>query len=101
MVIKTYLEQVSDFHINIKIIYNEQNWGLSKSRNIGINNSTGDYILFLDSDDYLISGTLQHLIEHAVINEHDMTHGNCMASYGNGLNKTNFKLLSRDKIFFS
>ena len=100
MVIKTYLEQVSDFHINIKIIYNEQNWGLSKSRNIGINNSTGDYILFLDSDDYLISGTLQHLIEHAVINEHDMTHGNCMASYGNGLNKTNFKLLSRDKIFF-
>lgn len=35
----------------IKVI-NKANQGLSHTRNVGIKNATGDYILFLDSDDY-------------------------------------------------
>ena len=35
----------------IKLI-NKKNGGLSDARNVGILNSTGEYILFLDSDDY-------------------------------------------------
>lgn len=37
---------------NIKII-DKKNEGVSVSRNIGIDNSTGEYIMFLDGDDYL------------------------------------------------
>lgn len=36
----------------IKVIKLENNMGVSYSRNIGIKNSSGDYICFLDADDY-------------------------------------------------
>ena len=38
---------------NFKIIRNNSNLGPGMSRNLGIQNSNGRYILFLDSDDYL------------------------------------------------
>lgn len=41
----------------IKLI-NQENSGLSVARNVGIENSTGQYILFVDSDDYLELNTL-------------------------------------------
>ncbi len=45
----------------IKVIH-KQNEGLGMARNTGINNSQGDYILFVDSDDYIDT----RLIEEAV-----------------------------------
>lgn len=36
---------------NLKYFYNSANWGAAESRNIGIKNSSGKYIAFLDSDD--------------------------------------------------
>ena len=43
-----------------RIIYirNESNYGVAKSRNIGIGNSTGEFISFLDSDDEWLPGKL-------------------------------------------
>lgn len=46
----------------IKII-NQENNGVSYSRNVGVSNSTGDYILFLDSDDFYETKLLETLNE--------------------------------------
>lgn len=35
------------------ILINQENRGVSQSRNIGIDRSTGDYIMFVDSDDFI------------------------------------------------
>lgn len=40
--------------IEFRIIKHEINKGLSSARNTGIHEATGDYIYFLDSDDYII-----------------------------------------------
>lgn len=39
----------------------KENKGLSYTRNEGVNNSTGKYIMFLDSDDYLTKNALKDL----------------------------------------
>ena len=38
----------------IKIISNSENMGAGVSRKIGVDNADGEFVIFLDSDDYLI-----------------------------------------------
>ena len=45
----------------IRVIHKE-NGGLSDARNVGIENSTGDYLMFLDSDDFLNAEETERLI---------------------------------------
>lgn len=47
---------------NIRVVHQE-NAGLSAARNSGINVATGDYIMFVDSDDYLQLNVLGALME--------------------------------------
>lgn len=48
----------------IKII-SQKNKGLGGARNTGIDNATGDYILFLDADDWLIHNSLHSIVSTA------------------------------------
>jgi len=46
---------------NRVIMINKKNEGLSIARNIGIDKATGEYIMFVDSDDYLDLHTIENL----------------------------------------
>lgn len=47
----------------VKVVH-KKNGGLSDARNFGIDASTGDYIMFLDSDDYWNSDTaVEHIVD--------------------------------------
>lgn len=52
-------------HPRIKVIHTE-NRGPSHARNLGVDNAQGDYVVFLDSDDY-INNDFAHNFEHAHI----------------------------------
>lgn len=51
-------------HKQFKLINHKKNMGLSAARNTGLNQANGEFVTFIDSDDYLKEGTLkQCLIE--------------------------------------
>lgn len=56
-------ELIADYQgeISFSIIHHEHNKGLSGARNTGIRNATGDYLYFLDSDDYLLTNSIELL----------------------------------------
>lgn len=55
----------------IKVIHKE-NGGLSDARNVGIEAFTGDYILFVDSDDYIDSTMVEKMINRVEYDNTDM-----------------------------
>ena len=63
------LKIVKDLNENIKYIRNKSNLGLAASRNVGINNSKGEYLVFLDADDVIYNNKLKNQIEFLEKNE--------------------------------
>ena len=57
-------DEYSTKYSNIKVVH-QVNAGLSAARNSGVSIAEGDYILFVDSDDYLQPNTLGTLLEQA------------------------------------
>ena len=57
----------------IKIIRNSNNLGAGISRNIGIENSTGKIIAFLDADDFWLPQKLEKQINFMIENKFDFT----------------------------
>jgi glycosyltransferase involved in cell wall biosynthesis len=58
------VKELANQYSNIKII-SQKNKGLGGARNTGISNSSGEYLLFLDSDDWYLNNTLKNLISIA------------------------------------
>ena len=52
----------------IKVIH-KSNGGLSDARNVGIDTATGDWLMFLDSDDWLHPETIKKLYDEAIKND--------------------------------
>ena len=52
-------------------LISKENSGVSDSRNIGMNAAAGDYIFFLDADDYINTAMWQEILAHAGQGHHD------------------------------
>lgn len=66
------LEEYAANDKRIKIITNEKNLGLGVVRNIGMDAAHGEYILFIDSDDWLNLTACEKLISKAKENDSDV-----------------------------
>ena len=58
-------DEYAERHTTFKVIH-QDNQGLSAARNLGIEVSQGEYIMFVDSDDYLVPESLAPLLETAI-----------------------------------
>ena len=66
----------------IKVIH-KKNGGLSDARNLGIDQSSGDFLMFVDSDDYLDKTTCEKLYNLLKTNNADFVMCSCLKFYEN------------------
>lgn len=74
---KTICERYEKIDKRIKL-YNKENGGLSDARNYGLKRAKGEYILFVDSDDYIESNTVEVLISEMKKDNLDIVAGNAV-----------------------
>lgn len=75
-------ESLADKYTNVRL-FSKENGGSSSARNMGLYHAKGDYITFVDSDDYLLPGKLAAVLSVAENNKLDL----CIF---------NFKVMSHD-----
>lgn len=61
------LENYAKKYKNVKLVNNPVNLGVSISRNIGLDCTNGDYIYFLDSDDFIRNDAIEKLVNLATL----------------------------------
>ena len=60
----------------VKLFFTPTNQGPATARNIGLEKAQGDYITFLDSDDFIANDKLEKQLNFMLQNNLLMTHGN-------------------------
>lgn len=63
------LQKFTDYRMRV---INKENTGVSDTRNVAIKEAKGEFVCFLDADDYLSPYYLQRLYETAIANNADM-----------------------------
>lgn len=84
------LQQYSKKDNRITVLNNEKNLGAALTRNVGIDNAKGDYIYFLDADDYIDEKYLECMIQKIEQKNCDIVLNMSIQSESNG-NISQFK----------
>ena len=75
---------ICDYYQNLDkriLVIHQENSGLSEARNSGTRKSTGDFIFYLDGDDWLKENCIEELVTHQVIHQAEVVQGNFYYSY--------------------
>lgn len=87
-------EQIKKIDDRIKII-KKQNEGVSVARNIGVQAATGEYIVFVDADDWLEKNAVSYLVKLCLKNQAECA----MANYFINQDSTQ-KIVTQEYCFF-
>lgn len=71
------------FPVVFKII-TQENKGIGEARNAGMTMAQGEWITFVDSDDYIVNGGYKYILEHFCGEGVDVVNYNCLPVYTDG-----------------
>lgn len=78
-IVNDMIDNYEGTSISFKIIRHEINKGLSEARNSGISESTGEFLFFIDSDDFILEKSFKCFVSYAMKYPYvDMIMGNSM-----------------------
>lgn len=78
------IEKCKDDHV---VLINQENKGFSGARNAGIDAASGNYIMFLDSDDYLIGECIESMMVQAYKEDADIVQASYYSFYEGSVSK--------------
>ncbi len=84
-------------HAGIKVIH-KKNGGLADARNAGFDMASGQFVLFVDSDDYLEEGSVEKLLQWAKSTDCDVAFLTSRKVYSDGTWESMGEGLIREKI---
>ena len=65
-------------------VITQENQGIGKARNAGMRIARGEWITFVDSDDYIVDGGYKYIQEHFCDDGVDVVNFNCVLAYTDG-----------------
>lgn len=72
--LRKVIELFPNVQCRVKIISNKTNLGSATTRNIGLSNATGDYVMFADSDDWVESNYVELMVNTIEASEKDIVY---------------------------
>ena len=63
---KKIIQKYASSDNRIRAFYSEVNHGVSRSRNIGLKSISGDYVMFMDSDDYIVPEAIERMVNASI-----------------------------------
>lgn len=81
------------------IVIHKPNGGLGDARNVGLERANGDYVLFVDSDDYLLPGLLEALRAKLAATRADIIDFGFVVDRGGKIREQYFGELPADRCF--
>lgn len=92
-----FCDQISKHDSRVRVIH-QKNKGLSAARNCGVKNSTGDYITFVDSDDWIERSFITTLLLYNQGKSFDIIIGKIQRDFPNKVIKNKYPFFDREVI---
>lgn len=83
----------------IKVYSLEKNYGASHARNIGLDNAKGEYLMFVDSDNYIDSKMIESMISCAKNKDADIVACGYYLNEKRSSNKDELIIITQEQIF--
>src|SRR5690554_4042262 len=98
-IIEKFISENPD--LNIKLLHHEKNSGLSVVRNTGIDNSSGKYIYFLDSDDEITEDCIELFVKEIEDKKVQMVlaQNRWINTFDNSIKELGFPTLAPKKVY--
>ena len=91
------IKNFANDHENVKAICLDENSGFAgKPRNVGIENATADYLMFLDPDDVFLENACELLYENITENNLELVSGNYNINRDSQIVRNNWNIISLD-----
>lgn len=81
--LRRIIEEFPERRNKIKVITNEQNLGSATTRNIGLDMSRGEYVMFADSDDWISCDYVESMVHKIESGSDDIVYCDYFESYDN------------------
>ncbi|WP_159449083.1 bifunctional glycosyltransferase family 2 protein/CDP-glycerol:glycerophosphate glycerophosphotransferase [Demequina sp. NBRC 110055] len=77
-------DELAEAHESVAVVRPDANGGLGKARNLGLEHAAGEYVVFLDGDDYFVPGAMEAIQDAIDTHQPDIVQFGYARLYPNG-----------------